>query len=89
MELSEEPDDFYEFTAEDYYRLMATKKEGMIYPCNYRYWFICLFITTIFERSNLFSREMTEVELFFCHFCSNKISYLDMNCMFLETDQNI
>lgn len=24
----EEPDDFYDFTAEDYYRLMATKKEG-------------------------------------------------------------
>lgn len=26
--LSEEPDDFYDFTAEDYFRLMSTKKEG-------------------------------------------------------------
>lgn len=24
----EETDDFYEFTAEDYYRLLATKREG-------------------------------------------------------------
>lgn len=24
----DEPDDFYEFTAEDYYRILATKKEG-------------------------------------------------------------
>lgn len=26
--LGEETDDFYEFTAEDYYRILATKKEG-------------------------------------------------------------
>ena len=26
--LAEEPDEFYEFTAEDYYRILATKKEG-------------------------------------------------------------
>lgn len=26
--LAEEPDDLYEFTAEDYYRIMNTKKEG-------------------------------------------------------------
>lgn len=25
---SEEGDDFYEFTAEDYFRVLATKKEG-------------------------------------------------------------
>lgn len=27
---SEETDDFYEFTTEDYYRILATKKEGNI-----------------------------------------------------------
>ncbi|KAL7232721.1 hypothetical protein ACSBR2_010680 [Camellia fascicularis] len=27
VSVSEEPDDFYDFTAEDYYRIMATKKE--------------------------------------------------------------
>jgi len=26
----EETDDYYEFTAEDYYKLLATKKEGNI-----------------------------------------------------------
>lgn len=26
--MAEESDDFYEFTAEDYYRVIATKKEG-------------------------------------------------------------
>lgn len=25
---AEEPDDFYEFTAEDYFRVLASKKEG-------------------------------------------------------------
>ena len=29
--LAEEPDDFYEFTAEDYYRIHATRKLGNIY----------------------------------------------------------
>lgn len=29
--ISDESDDFYEFTPEDYYRLMATKKEGKTY----------------------------------------------------------
>lgn len=27
---SEESEDFYEFTAEDYYRVLATKKEGNV-----------------------------------------------------------
>lgn len=26
--MTEEPDEFFEFTAEDYYRILATKKEG-------------------------------------------------------------
>lgn len=29
--VSEEPEDFYEFTPEDYYRLLGTKKEGKIH----------------------------------------------------------
>jgi hypothetical protein len=28
--MAEETDDFYEFTAEDYYRILAAKKEGNI-----------------------------------------------------------
>lgn len=28
LKCSEEPDDFFEFTAEDYFRILATKKEG-------------------------------------------------------------
>lgn len=28
--MAEETDDFYEFTAEDYYRVLGTKKEGNI-----------------------------------------------------------
>jgi len=28
MFIIEETDDFYEFTAEDYYRILATKKQG-------------------------------------------------------------
>lgn len=31
--ISNESDDFYEFTPEDYYRLMNTKKEGNISLC--------------------------------------------------------
>lgn len=29
--LADEPDDFYEFTPEDYYRILATKKQGTAY----------------------------------------------------------
>lgn len=29
--LVDEPDDFYEFTPEDYYRILATKKQGNAY----------------------------------------------------------
>ena len=29
---AEVPDEFYDFTAEDYYRIMASKKEGKLYP---------------------------------------------------------
>ncbi|MCI32828.1 hypothetical protein A2U01_0054042, partial [Trifolium medium] len=28
----EEPEEFYEFTAEDYYKILATKKDGKIDP---------------------------------------------------------
>ncbi|KAG4940424.1 hypothetical protein JHK87_044295 [Glycine soja] len=32
MQEGEETDDFYEFTAKDYYRLLATKKEDTTLP---------------------------------------------------------
>lgn len=33
--MAEETDDFYEFTAEDYYRISASKKEGKCWECSY------------------------------------------------------
>lgn len=37
--LAEEQDDFYEFTPEDYYRILATKKQGTAY-----YEFMTIFV---------------------------------------------
>ncbi|KAK4367393.1 hypothetical protein RND71_011185 [Anisodus tanguticus] len=44
--VSEEPEDFYEFTPEDYYRLLGTKKEGvgLFYDAAYSNW--CCEIST-------------------------------------------
>lgn len=33
--LGEEPDGFYEFTAEDYYRVLATRKDGNLLLFHY------------------------------------------------------
>lgn len=38
LSLADEQDDFYEFTREDYYRILATKKQG---TAHYDHNFVC------------------------------------------------